>query len=651
MESRFNAAIYRLFALLAIAALTVTVYWPGLNGPFLFDDNIHIRKNEQVHITDLSPASLHQAWNSSLTPGRWHRELAQLSFGINHAVSGLSTFGFKATNLAIHLLNGLLIYLLSRLLLRAVTGSRGETVADSRHEWFALAVTAMWLLHPLNLTTVLYVVQRMTQLSTLFMLLGLALYVSGRLQMARRNGGMASVLLAFPVAAFGLLAKENAALFPVLLGTLELTLLRGLDRGKSRRALQAVWLLGIALPIVLGAIYLLTHPGIINYATRPFSMEERLLTQARVLWLYLQLMLIPSTQSLGFMHDDFPLSHGLTDPISTLPAVLSWPLLLLAALLFARRFPLPAFTVLFFLGAHALESSLFPLELVFEHRNYLALLAPLFALCYLLLIHFRDSPGGRLIWPLLIPLCLLFAVTTHLRASDWRNLPAFILSEVEHHPDSPRNNFKAAQLYIDLLAKIDDRELAYNAAARHFHKILELQPGHPNSLFGLIVLNLHAGKPPDPAWVAQLEHELRYGDVGPTRLSVSQFSFLVRWQKQSHFTLEHEVVLRLFEAAIDNPGMNRIGRASLYSTRRAYYQIVLEQPELAIQDARQAAKLWPARWHFQKRLAELAMQLSRFDESEQTLRKALDRGLPENQRIEAQQLLRKLESARKDARK
>ena len=646
MQSRYGyTALLPLLALL-LAGVTLFVYQPGLNGPFLFDDEIHIEKNQQVHIQDLGWHSLLQAWNSSPAPPPSHRPLAQLSFGINHALSGLSPSAFKATNLAIHLLNGLLLYLLGKVLLRSRLLSSGGKVSNARIELFALGVAAVWLLHPLNLSTVLYVVQRMAQLSTLFVLSGLLLYCLGRLRLARGEAGLGFVLLAFPVAGLGLLSKENAALFPLLLLVLELTLLNGLPAGKAQRALRWVRLLGIGLPLLLGLAYLLTHTGLLNYEKRPFDMLERLLTQARALWFYLQLFVIPTPQTMGFMHDDFTISRSLLQPATTLLAILAWLGVVALALWQRRQHAWFAFAVLFFLGAHALESSIFPLEMVFEHRNYLAIAGPAIGLVYLLTIGLRNSQIGRLLPLLGLVLIVFFAAITHLRASDWRSEVALILSEAEHHPRSPRNNFRAAQLYIDMLGKIEQPQLAYQAAREHFETILQLDPGQPNALFGLVVLNLHVSKPPQAAWVDMLEQALRHGDVGPTRLSISQFFYLVRWQRAGDSSLDHALALRLFAAALDNPRLTRPGRAGVYSARRAYYELVLDRPQPALEDARQAARLWPRRWHYHKKHAQLAMQTGHFDEAQQVLRQAMDKGLPQNQQREAQQLLERLQQTR-----
>ncbi len=63
--------------LFALAA-AVVVYANGLNGPFLFDDHIHISQNQWVKIESLGWADLVRAWNSSFSPFPTNRPLAQL---------------------------------------------------------------------------------------------------------------------------------------------------------------------------------------------------------------------------------------------------------------------------------------------------------------------------------------------------------------------------------------------------------------------------------------------------------------------------------------------------------------------------------------------------------------------------------------------
>ncbi len=186
--------------LLAMVA-AVVVYMNGLNGPFLFDDHIHITKNQWVKIDSLSGPDLAQAWNSSFSPFPTNRPLAQLSFGINHALAGLSPWAFKATNLAIHLLTGLLVFGWSRLAYRAVAG---EAADPQRGALLAAATAAVWLLHPLHVSTVLYTVQRMAQLSSLGLLAALSCYFWGRIRIAEGQPGAVWILAAAPMAMLGL---------------------------------------------------------------------------------------------------------------------------------------------------------------------------------------------------------------------------------------------------------------------------------------------------------------------------------------------------------------------------------------------------------------------------------------------------------------
>ena len=114
--------------MLLALALGAIVYARGLNGPFLFDDLIHITQNQWVKIDSLSWPNLVRAWNSSFNAFPDNRPLAQLTFGVNHALAGLSPWAFKATNLGIHLLTGVLVFVFIRLVLRAI----GEQPADAR---------------------------------------------------------------------------------------------------------------------------------------------------------------------------------------------------------------------------------------------------------------------------------------------------------------------------------------------------------------------------------------------------------------------------------------------------------------------------------------------------------------------------------------
>ena len=88
MSQDFKNAFVRSLALALILFATLFAYLPGLNGPFLFDDNIHIVQNPQVQITDLSFDSLAQAWNSSLACRLTARYLVSIRYRRGISITG-----------------------------------------------------------------------------------------------------------------------------------------------------------------------------------------------------------------------------------------------------------------------------------------------------------------------------------------------------------------------------------------------------------------------------------------------------------------------------------------------------------------------------------------------------------------------------------
>jgi tetratricopeptide (TPR) repeat protein len=106
-------------------------------------------------------------------------------------------------------------------------------------------------------------------------------------------------------------------------------------------------------------------------ATRGWTVGQRLLTEPRVLADYLRLLIVPHAHSTGLFNDQFAISKGWLDPRSTLPAIALVLGLIGAGFALRRRHPAIALALLFYFAAQLMESGWIPLELYFEHRNYL----------------------------------------------------------------------------------------------------------------------------------------------------------------------------------------------------------------------------------------------------------------------------------------
>lgn len=422
--------------LLAAMALAVLAYWTGLSGPFLFDD-----QNTMPVLQDWleGRARLHHVLFGNQS-GQLGRPVSMASMALSAWLGGYSTFSFKFGNLIVHLLCGLAAYLFLSTLLRR------DRLLAPRAPLYAALVCALWLLHPLNVSTVLYAVQRMAQMGTLFVLLGLWLYVAvrGRLTDGKPAGALPALFLGFPVLlALGVLSKENALVLPALCLVVELAWFGSWRQ--APRVIKTFFGLFAALPALLAVVAIALKPQLVTatYDMRPFSMGERVLTQARVLCDYLFSIALPRSPRMGIYTDDFAISTGLLSPPTTLIAILVLAAISALALWQRKRLPFLFAGWFFFLIAHGIESSVLALDLYYEHRNYLPMFGILLALMGLAIAagtamrseNFRPGRVGVL---LSVALIALLAFQTHGRARVWKYEDTIAEMAVRTHPRSQR---------------------------------------------------------------------------------------------------------------------------------------------------------------------------------------------------------------------
>lgn len=427
----------RLVLLLALLA-TVAVYWTGLHGPFLLDDpgNLELIRLWLTGKVLLAEAILPQP---SVI---YSRPVAMASFVLNALVFGDSGFGFKLGNLLVHLACGALGYAVLRRALR-----RDARLAPHAGLLAAL-IAAIWLLHPLHASTVLYAVQRMAQLSALFSLAAVCVFLVARHQLVdgRMRAAQLNLFVSFPLLVFlGVLSKQNAAVAPAICLALELAYF-----GKNTRSgatVQNFFAMFLALPALAVAGVLLLAPRILlaTYDDWDFTLAERLLTQGRALVDYIGMLLLPRGPQMGLYTDDFAVSHGLLSPPSTLWCILALVGISALAVVMRKRAPSVFAGWFFFLAAHSVESGFLPLELYYEHRNYLPAFGLFLAVAGLLALvpAFKTTVlAPRKLGLLAVGgLVLVFALATHGRALVWRDIGTIAQLGAATHPDSMRAQF------------------------------------------------------------------------------------------------------------------------------------------------------------------------------------------------------------------
>lgn len=423
------------------ALLAIACYAFGLSGPFLFDDGPNFVRVEQW----LAGTA---GWYDAVfgtSSGVLTRPVAMASFALNAQLTGLNPYAFKLVNLLVHLACGALVWL------SLEAGLRHDSRLKSRASWIAATVAALWLVHPLHASTVLYAVQRMAQLSTLFTLAALWAYLDARARLiaGQNTRGLLGLFCLTPLfTLMGLLSKENAAVVPALCLLAELAWFNGAPRPKAVKLFFLIFLLVPAL--ALAAALAFTPARLLDgYAQRDFTLGERLLSQGRVLASYLGQLIWPRPAQMGLYYDDFVISRGWVSPPSTLGAAGLLASISLVAIMLARRLPAVCFGWFFFLLAHAVESSVIPLELYFEHRNYLPAVGLLLALVAVLVAGL-DRASSAVAVPRWLPTALVallvlgLATLTLGKARTWRSLDAISAEGVLAHPDSLRANLDFA---------------------------------------------------------------------------------------------------------------------------------------------------------------------------------------------------------------
>jgi tetratricopeptide (TPR) repeat protein len=423
-----------LLGLVATIFLTILIYLPGLGGPFLLDDFFNLGPLAGL-ADNLSLNSAREFVFGNIS-GPTGRPVAMITFLLHVQDWQTNSFPFKLTNLIVHLACALTFSLIALLLSRllGLSKKQGATIA--------VAVAAIWSLHPLNVSTTLYVIQRMTQLMTLFGSLSIVFYLLGR-QVLLEKPRLAAFYLClslFPFALLSVLSKENGVLLLLLIISIDRILLIA----HPANGFYRYWFrIGILVPVFIVLAYLIiTLPTTLEtYDVRAFSVTERLLTQPRILTSVLWKTYFPDQQLGNLFYDGYPYSTGLLEPLSTIPAIALLVLLVASAIMARKKQPVYAFAVFWFFSLHLLESTYIPLEMYFEHRNYFPLFGPIFAAAWYSVKLFTSSANQslKILATVTIASLLLNATTLTMQiVGVWRDEGLLYNHMVSRWPESRR---------------------------------------------------------------------------------------------------------------------------------------------------------------------------------------------------------------------
>lgn len=440
--------------------LVFFIYSSNLDGPFLFDDGHNIEDNPHVRLIRLSWEGLKRAaFESPLS----NRPVAYVSFALNYYFQSYHVVGYRLVNILIHLCAGIFLFLfLQTTLSLPAVSARYKT-----GRWIAGLATLIWLVHPLHTQSVTYIVQRMNSMAAMFYILSMLLYAKSRLAGSSPSKWlwMAGCVLA------GILAlgtKETAATLPLFIFLYEWFFFQDLSRSWLKRNL-ATALIALILLGGLSCLFLDGHPVdqiMAGYQHRNFTPWQRLLTELRVVILYLSLLVYPHPRRLNLDYD-FPLSYSLIDPITTLLSLGAILGLLGLAGWLAKKDRLLSFGLFWFFGNLAIESSIIGLEIVFEHRTYLP---SMLTFLMVLLLADRCVKSKILKAVTVCSVVMVFSAWTYERNAVWHNEVALWRDTVQKSPGKlrPHNN----------LGNALKRQGDYEQAIVQFNRALEINPAY-----------------------------------------------------------------------------------------------------------------------------------------------------------------------------
>ncbi len=519
-----------------LVAITFLVYRPGLYGPFLLDDDSNI---PQKHIQELSPFAIRTAIFSSGQFEGLARSIANLSFSLTHHFNRSGPYAFKYQNLMLHIINGLLVFWLIYLLINQTSFREFKSPPSP---YLALAITALWLLHPLQVSTVLYAVQRLVLLASLFTLTALICYVKGRI-LSRRHPIRGFILSLGGSTFFGLLAflsKETGALLPLYIGLVQFFFFADQSHSQLQRRLTVILItILVAAPLTLAVFFVSIHANafLSTYAGRDFTLPQRLMSELHALGLYIRLVFIPVPGQMSLFHDGFPITRSLD--VATLALGIAYLTLIAIGLLLRRRAPIVGFGILWFFACHAMESTVLPLELVFEHRNYLALLGPALVIVVLMSKALPSFSLRNIRGVLFMVGAGLLALNTSARAFAWGDLELLMRSEYQEHPRSSR--------VLSALVSIETSRGDTEAARAYLRELQALNLDHAAPELVEIGMRCHE-ESISPDIFARAEWKLEHGLLSP--YPANELNSLVKhWSARSCPSVSSDALLRLTTAA------------------------------------------------------------------------------------------------------
>jgi hypothetical protein len=440
---RFKAPVY----VLILLALIGIAYSNSFLTPLHYDDSVNLIRNKNIHMETVTWENLKKTWFAGGERGDiyhpvLYRPVVMMSLAWNYYFHELDVFGYHAVNFLIHITASIFLYsfILQILTIRRINNAN----------LIAFFATALWALNPVHLTAVTYVVQRMTSLAGMLYIISMFFYLQGRVS-GRTRYWIASLVAA--VLAVG--SKENAIMLFVAIPIFDVLFFEQPNLKRNILILSGFAAVAVLLVLAVQGWETFSYNKLqAGFEKREFTMLERLMTQPRVILFYLMVLFFPSHNLLSLTHT-VPISTGLMSPPETLIAMVIIVTIITLATIHARRHPLISFAVFFFFLNHLIEGSVFPLEMVYEHRNYVPSMFLFLPAAICIVYAYRRL--GKLAIMAASAMLIFCVYNTHAQNEVWKSDLALWRDTVKKSPD-PRSMFNLGGAYYTKYREEGKRE-------------------------------------------------------------------------------------------------------------------------------------------------------------------------------------------------
>ena len=585
-EANLSSCRKYVFAFIALSIIILTTYSNTFHSSWHLDDE-KILKNQSLHLSTFTWNDIKKTFFAhTQKTGVLYRPISCFSLALNYYFSKDKVFSYHLVNLIIHYITAVFLFLF---IYTTLSLPLIETKYRDHSFSIALLASVFWASNPIQTQAVTYIIQRMASMAGMFYIISMYFYLKGR-----KAGIPRKKIIFFSLCAIaGLLAmgsKENAFMLPVSIYLFDLFLIQGLTKEALKKNVKPASLI-IFLIICIGVTYYLLSDKDLSilslYRERAFTLKERLLSEPRIILFYLSLIFYSVPTRLSIDHD-IAISKTLFDPPTTLFAILFIIFILLTALYISKRRPFIAFGIIFFFLNHLIESSFLPLELVFEHRNYIPSMFLFVPVVILLLnaIKYYSSKKPLQIVIIIFIICVIIGQgnSTFIRNALWKTEESLWMAATEKAPLLWRPWHNLGKYYGE--KKMHKEALAHYLTA--LTKKITINPLDKHLTFYNIGVEYHRMEEKDKAFL----HYLKAEKICPSFANIHNNKAVILAEKGYI-----EEALREFNAAIQYDKNLHEAYSNL-----GFLLLKIGRIEEAIQQLETALKLKPDNTSTLKRL-------------------------------------------------